>query len=64
MQICSDYIHTLNINNVLCIFNECMNLFVYNILIDKLDIIIFFILRIEEFNVILIEMKSVIIVCL
>ena len=56
MQIYSDYICIFNVNNILHIFNKDINLFIYNVLADKLNIVIFFIVEIEEFNVILTEL--------
>ena len=56
MQIHSNYIYIFNINNILCIFNEHVNFFVYKILANKLNVVIFFIVEIKEINIILTEL--------
>ncbi len=62
MQINSNYICIFNVNNILCIFDECVNLFIYNILADKLDVVIFFIVKIEESNIILIKIRILVVI--
>ena len=66
MQISSNYIHIFNIDNILCIFNKHVNFFVCNVLVSKLNVMIFFIVEIEESDIILtkIRISVVIIVCL
>ena len=53
MKIYLNYICIFNIDNILSIFNKCMNLLVYNVLTDKLNVMISLIVKIEEFNIIL-----------